>query len=69
MVKALACVLSSTPGLSAARQRPWASSSNTHTHTHTRTSVAKQYNLVRVKRKRCPAVGKVTVGLAVCHRL
>jgi len=32
--------------------------------THTRASVTKQYNLVPVKWRRCPAAGKVTVGLA-----
>jgi len=32
--------------------------------THIRTSVTKQYNLVPVKGRLCPAVGKVTVGLA-----
>jgi len=31
---------------------------------HTRVSVAKQYNLVPVKGRWCPATGKVTVGLA-----
>jgi len=31
---------------------------------HTRASVTKQYNLVPVARQRCPASGKVTVGLA-----
>jgi len=32
---------------------------------HTRASVTKQYNLVPVERRRCPAAGKVTVGLAL----
>ena len=32
---------------------------------HTRASVTKQYNLVPVQRRWCPAVGKVTVGLAL----
>jgi len=32
--------------------------------THTRASVTKQYNLVPVKGRLCPAVGKATVGLA-----
>ena len=31
---------------------------------HTHASVTKQYNLVPVARQRCPATGKVTVGLA-----
>jgi len=30
---------------------------------HTRASVTKQYNLVPVAAQRCPATGKVTVGL------
>ena len=40
------------------RQQPWASCS------HTCASVTKQYNLVPVKGRWCPAAGKVTVGLA-----
>ena len=31
--------------------------------THTRASVTKQHNLVPVAGQRCPATGKVTVGL------
>jgi len=34
-----------------------------HTHTHVPLS-SKQYNVVPVKRQRCRAAGKVTVGLA-----
>ena len=47
------------------RQQPWASCS------HTCASVTKQYNLVPVpvKGSLCPAAGKVTVALAVRHRL
>jgi len=41
---------------------PWASCS--HTHTYTRASVTNQYNLLPVARQRCPATGKVIVGLA-----
>ena len=39
---------------------------------HTRVSVTKQYNLVPVEGRWCPAAGKVTVGLAshwLCVRL
>jgi len=35
----------------------------------TRASVNKQHNLVPVAGQRCPATGKVTVGLAMRHRL
>ena len=37
-----------------------------HTHTHTRASVVtKQYDLVPIQGQRCPAAGKVAIGLAL----
>ena len=61
MVKALACdsrgrEFKSRP--SRCQERPWASCS------YTCASATKQYNLVPVAGQRCPATGKVTVGLA-----
>ena len=52
-------VAGSTPGLALSATNPGQVG-----HTHTRASVTKQYNLVPVKGRLCPAVGKVTVGLA-----
>jgi len=44
-------------GHSTVRKQPWASC------LHTCASITKQYNLVRVNQRWCPAAGKVTVGL------
>ena len=44
-------------GHSTVRKQPWASC------LHTCASITKQYNLVPVNQRWCPAAGKVTVGL------